>query len=89
MNKDFLDEFSMRQMSIYELRNVARQVGVLSPTTLKKEELISKVNAILSGEIKPEIPKSRQGRPPKNLHVNVKKDSGVKSDVFVMILNMI
>lgn len=67
MDKYNLNEYSMRQSSIYELRNIARGVGVLSPTTLKKEELIEKVLKILSGEEKPQMPKNKKGRPPKNL----------------------
>lgn len=63
---DIIDEYSMRQASIFELRNMARDIGVNSPTILKKEELISKMLKIIKGEEKPEMPKSRQGRPPKN-----------------------
>ena len=65
-------EMSLRRASIFELRNIARDVGVVSPTTYKKEDLIAKVCNILSGAESPEIPKSRQGRPPK-----------VKSNQFV------
>jgi len=60
-----IDEMAMRNASIFELRNVARDVGVLSPTIYKKEELITKIMQIMKGEVKPELPKTRQGRPPK------------------------
>lgn len=61
-----LDEFAMRQASIFELRNIAREMGVLSPTLYKKDVLIEKILKIINGEEKPQMPKSRQGRPPKN-----------------------
>ena len=63
---NYLDEYSMRQASIFELRNIAREIGVPSPTIYKKEVLIEKINKIMSGEEKPQVPKSRQGRPPKS-----------------------
>lgn len=62
-----IDEFFLRQASIFELRNIARSMGVLSPTIFKKEELIDKVLKIQNGEEKPQMPKSRQGRPPKSV----------------------
>jgi len=62
----YWDEFKMRQASIYELRNYARSVGILSPTTLKKDEIIDKILKLESNEIQPEIPKNRKGRPPKH-----------------------
>ena len=52
-----------RDVSRYEL---ARRTGVNSPTSKKKEELINEIIAIESGEKKPHIPKTKQGRPPKN-----------------------
>ncbi|NCB48420.1 MAG: hypothetical protein EOM55_02170 [Clostridia bacterium] len=60
-----IDEIAMRNASIFELRNVARDMGVRSPTIYKKEELIVKIMNIMKGEVKPELPKTRQGRPPK------------------------
>lgn len=62
---DIFDEYSMRQASIFDLRNMARDMGVNSPTVFKKEELIEKMLKIINGEEKPQMPKSRQGRPPK------------------------
>lgn len=56
----------MRHLSIFALRDIARNVGVKCPTILKKEQLIDQIMKIMSGEVVPEIPKSRQGRPPKN-----------------------
>ena len=60
------DEMSIRRLSIFELRDMAREVGVRCPTSLKKEDLVKQILSIMSGESVPEMPKSRQGRPPKN-----------------------
>lgn len=65
--KTFPNEISMRQASIFELRTLARNMGVNSPTTYKKEELINKMLKIINGDEKPEVPKSRAGRPPKQI----------------------
>ena len=66
MEKIF-DKNSLMQSSIFELRDIARTIGVYSPTIYKKEELIDKMFKIINGEEQPYVPKSRQGRPPKNL----------------------
>ena len=73
-----IDEITMRNMGIFDLRSLARDIGVHSPTIYKKEELISKIMQIMSGEKTPQMPKSRQGRPPKernNFIVN--QDNGL------------
>ena len=59
------DEKAIRKTTIFELRNIARDLGVPSPTIYKKEELVEKVLKIVRGEESPSSPKSRQGRPPK------------------------
>ena len=66
MEKIF-DKNSLLQSSIFELRDIARSIGVCSPTIYKKEDLIDKIFKIVNDEEKPHIPKSRQGRPPKSL----------------------
>lgn len=65
--KNFPNEISMRQASIFELRTLARNMGVNSPTTYKKDQLINKMLKIINGDEKPEVPKSRAGRPPKKI----------------------
>lgn len=60
------DEGSIRCLGIYSLRDMAREMGVKSPTTLKKEELIERILNIMSGKVAPDMPRTRQGRPPKN-----------------------
>lgn len=51
---------------IYELRNIAREKGVKSPSTKKKNELIEDIIKLDSGVIKPYVNKTKQGRPCKN-----------------------
>ncbi len=65
MEKIF-DEQTLAQSNIFELRNIARELGVYSPTIYKKEELIEKMMQIVNGEVLPHVPKSKQGRPPKS-----------------------
>ena len=55
------------ELNIYELRQIARNIGVYSPTTLKRKDLIDKIEKIKNGELNPYIRKSKQGRPAKNL----------------------
>ena len=50
-------------MGIYELRNFARVIGVSSPTTKLKPQLIDEITRIQQGTLKPNT-KSRRGRPP-------------------------
>ena len=65
MENTTYSEYALRQMSIYDLRNFARDAGVSSPTIYKKEELIEKVMNIFKGKEKPHLRKTMQGRPPK------------------------
>ena len=58
---------TLENLGIYELRNVARQVGVYSPTTCKKGDLIEKIMAIVLGEEVPYTKKTNQGRPAKSI----------------------
>ena len=69
----YFDRDLLLQSSIFELRNIARDIGVASPTIYKKEELIEKIFQIINGEAKPHIPKSRQGRPPKSIATSTRK----------------
>ena len=52
-------------LSIYQLRELARDIGVHLPTTLRKSELIQKIKEIASGEAKPFVATTKKGRPPK------------------------
>lgn len=55
------------KLGIYELRTVARNIGVRCPTKLKKEEMIDCIFSILSGKEKPYVNTSKKGRPPKDI----------------------
>ena len=54
-------------LGIYELRELARSIGVVSPTTKKREELCREIIKISSGEIKVNQPITKKGRPPKTI----------------------
>jgi len=62
-NKD-----SLGKLGIFELRNLAREVGVYSPTIYKKEVLIEKILLIINGKEEPYVSKTKQGRPPKSIN---------------------
>lgn len=57
----------LNSFGIYELRTIARQLGVYSPTLFKKDELITKIEDIMSGKEKPYVRKTKQGRPAKGI----------------------
>ena len=59
-------EKNLSQYGIFQLREIARNVGVHLPTTYKKEELINKILQVVSGEIEPFVAKNKKGRPPKS-----------------------
>lgn len=57
----------LETLSIFELRDLARKVGVYSPTLLRKSELIIQIQDIMTGKKSPFTPKTKQGRPAKNI----------------------
>lgn len=73
----------LQELGIFEIRNIARNVGVYLPTTLKKDELINKIMRIINGIDKPYIKKTKQGRPPKTLDgINNLMDVIVPKQIF-------
>ena len=58
-------EKKLNELNIFALRDLARKTGVSSPTSKKKEVLIKEIIEIMSGKRKPQISKTKQGRPPK------------------------
>lgn len=62
---EIMIEKKLNELNIFALRDLARKTGVSSPTSKKKDELIKGIVEIMSGEKKPDVPKSKQGRPPK------------------------
>ena len=51
-------------LSLFELRDVARELGVPKPTTLKRDALLNSIEDIMLGRAKP-APKTTRGRPTK------------------------
>ncbi len=54
----------LKKLGIFELRNAAREIGVKSPTTYNKSDLVIEMQKVFNGEIAPAA-KSKRGRPPK------------------------
>ena len=52
----------LQSMSIYELRTLARSIGVKSPTTLRKQDLILQIINLQEGKSTAQY--SKRGRPP-------------------------
>ena len=65
MYKNLINE-EMEKLGIYELRALARKVGVSSPTTKKRDELISAIKDIKAGRSQPNL-NNKYGRPVKQL----------------------
>ncbi len=65
MTEDQLDK-----LSIFQLRELARRMGVFSPTSKRKGELIESIMDISNGNASPHFSKTKQGRPPKNAGFN-------------------
>lgn len=59
------------ELGIFALRNIARKVGVKSPTQLKKRELINSIVKINNGEVEPYVRKTNQGRPVNKLGTEI------------------
>ena len=63
-NVNFTEQ-DLQKLNIHELRELAREIGLASPTVLKKEEIINKILGVIYGTSeKPQI-KSLSGRPAK------------------------
>ncbi len=65
MSKNW-DESTLLSLRIHELRDLARKIGVQSPTSKKKEELVSQAMQILNGESAPYKALNKKGRPNKS-----------------------
>lgn len=63
-----MDNYTKQELEllgIYELRTIARNVGVKSPTTKRHEELVNNILRIQNGEDK--ATSTKKGRPPKKV----------------------
>lgn len=66
-NKSFnISSDVLNNMNLLELRELARELGIPSPTILKKGELIEQTLGIINGDLEPAT-KSKRGRPPKQI----------------------
>lgn len=70
MEETYYTEQELQAMSIFRLRECARNVGVPSPTSKRKQELIDLYLEIAAGKKEPVRNTTKRGRPPKN-------DSGI------------
>ena len=61
-----IENFTLNFMNIHELRDLARFVGVETPTMYDKDELIKQIKIQRAKNEKVEDSKPRRGRPPKN-----------------------
>lgn len=61
-----MENEDLNELSIFALRDFARKIGVKSPTSKTKAQIISEINDIKSGIKQPNFSLKRQGRPPKN-----------------------
>ncbi len=61
-----MTEEQLDKLNVYELRNLARNTGVASPTSKCKGVLIREIIAISTGRQEKHVPKNKKGRPPKN-----------------------
>ncbi|MGI6702382.1 MAG: transcription termination factor Rho [Christensenellales bacterium] len=68
----------LNELSLFELRNAARDMGVKSPTIYNKMDLIEKMISVSTGKIEP-VKKSNRGRPPKAL-VGLKVNDIIKTE---------
>lgn len=57
----------LESLGVYELRELARNLGISSPTTKKREELCSLILKVSKGEQKGEERRTKKGRPPKSV----------------------
>ena len=60
----------LTRSSVHKIREIARNIGVKSPTLLTKQKLIEQILKISNREIEPSFNKRKVGRPPKSLNLN-------------------
>ncbi len=73
----------LNTLSISILREIGREIGVRSATSMKKEELIEDILAIQKGELQPALP-NKKGAPPKS-KINLdeyKEESAIRTGEY-------
>ena len=84
------EKSQLHEISIFSLRNIARELGVYAPTKLKKNELIDEILTIENGEKQPCTP-SKRGRPLKSRieAVNTENDKTFFGVISIRVENNI
>ena len=54
----------LEKCSVFEVRVIGRRLGVKSPTSCRKNEIIDRILAIQEGDEKPQFNSNSRGRPP-------------------------
>lgn len=67
---------NLEDLGIYQLRELAREIGVHLPTTMRKGDLIQKIREIASGEAQPFVATTKKGRPPKQFQTTQTEHTG-------------
>ena len=71
---------NLEEYSIYELRQIARSMGVKAPTTKKHSELIDEIKKIQNKEIAPI--KTTKGRPAKTYNIELCKKTLQENEII-------
>lgn len=82
-----INEFSSRElqkMDIHQLRLLARQVGVNSPTSKNKSDLIDAIVSIITGKSVPELKNINRGRPAKQSEVKYNVNTNNYNPIFAI-----
>ncbi len=84
-NKKTISKEMLNELGVYELRELARTLGVISPTTKKRAQLCNEILEISSGKRKVEARQTNKGRPPKTITKisNIVKES-IPQDVLAL-----
>lgn len=87
-------------LGIYQLRVLAREMGVKNATIYKKEDLIIKIRNIENGKTKPYVRKTKQGRPAKdvdmeeikkivsNSQINIESPKKITEELKIIFTNL-
>lgn len=69
----------LEQINLYVLREIGREIGVKTPTSLKKDKLINDIIAIQEKKLEPIVP-SKIGAPPKKMDLSEYYVKEIKSE---------
>ncbi len=78
-----LEEKDLMAAGIFELRKIGRDIGVKSPTSKDKNQLVGDILDIVNGRSEPYVAMNRRGRPPKGV------DNNANAEIFSKIITNI